>query len=58
MDPRPERPEWLNEGIVFTSVQEPLTFRIRRGDGIYVDAEERYERERSEEVVKELAEGP
>lgn len=51
-----ERPEWLNEGLVFASVQEPLIFRIRRGDKVYVDAEERYEQERSEERVRELAE--
>jgi len=51
-----ERPSWLNEGLVFVSVQEPLAFRIRRGGNLYVDAEERYEQERSEEVIRELAE--
>jgi len=41
--------------MVFASVQEPLIFRIRRGE-VPVDAEEAYERERSEERVRELAE--
>jgi len=51
-----QRPEWLNNGIVFASVQEPLIFRIRRGDRLYEDAEELYERDRSEDAVKALAE--
>ena len=55
------RPDWLNEGILFISVQEPLIFRLRRGTTstatcLYVDAEEAYEKERSEEAVKTLAE--
>jgi hypothetical protein len=56
MNGKQERPAWLDEGLVFSSVQELLAFRIRRGDGLSVDAEEQYERQRFEEAVKALAE--
>ena len=49
-----ERPEWLDNGMIFMSDQEPLSYRIRKGYDIYVDEEERTERSRSEEAVRKL----
>ena len=52
-----QRPAWLDEGLVLSTIgeQEALSFVIRRGTDLYVDAEERYERNRSESAVEELA---
>ena len=55
-----DKPEWLSQGIVFNSVQEPLSFMIRRGaqDGGQVreDIEEDWEEKRSEEEIRRLVE--
>jgi len=48
------RPAWLDEGLVFKSVQEPLIFRVRKG-GAAVDAEQAYERERDDAAVDAMA---
>lgn len=53
------RPDWLSPGLVLSSVQEPLTFIVRRGAALGdlpADLETRHEQRRSEPAVKELVE--
>ena len=47
----PTKPAWIDQGMVFTSVQEPAVFRIRRGE-VPVDFEAQYEAARSEESIR------
>lgn len=50
---RPNRPDWLADGLVFVGHWEPLIFRRRRG-GQRTDEAERYAREHSDEALRAL----